>query len=328
MKAVLVKESGGPEQLYLGDSPLPEINEHEIRVKVNASAINRADTLQRKGQYPVPPGSSPVIGLEMAGEVETVGARVKKWKVGDRVFALLSGGGYAEYAVTHEEMAMPIPANLSFEEAAGIAEVYLTAFQALVWLGELAEKQNVLIHAGASGVGTAAIQLAKLSHCNVMVTAGSEVKLQACRDLGADLAINYKEADFAEKVLEATSGKGADIIVDFVGASYLAQNMKCIAMDGRQVILGLLGGASGKEIPLGTVLRKRVKIIGSTLRNRDFDYKTRLTKEFAEAYLAKFETGELKAVIDRTIPWENASEAHQYMESNQNIGKIILAIHP
>ncbi|MBF0276144.1 MAG: NAD(P)H-quinone oxidoreductase [SAR324 cluster bacterium] len=328
MKAVLVKEPGGPEQLYLGETPMPELNENEIRVKVHASAINRADTLQRRGHYPVPAGSSSVIGLEMAGEVEAAGEQVKKWKAGDRVFALLSGGGYAEYAVIHEDMAMPIPPNLGFEEAAGVAEAYLTAFQALVWLGEFAEKQNVLIHAGASGVGTAAIQLANLSECMIMATAGSEAKLQTCRDLGADLAINYKENDFSEKVLEATSGKGADIIIDFVGASYLTQNLKCIALDGRQVILGLLGGASGKEISLGAVLTKRVKIIGSTLRSRDLEYKIRLTQEFSKACLEKFETGQLKVVIDRIIPWEKASEAHQYMESNQNTGKIILKIHP
>ena len=326
MKAVLLKEPGGPEQLYLGDAPLPECGENEIMVKVKATAINRADTAQRRGMYPPPPGASSILGLEMAGEVESVGARVKKWKEGDRVFALLPGGGYAEYAVVPEEMAVPVPGNLGFEEGAGIAEAYLTTYQALIWLGELHPREKVLVHAGASGVGTAAIQTARVEQCTVMTTAGSEAKLETCRDLGADLAVNYRDSEFAEAVLEATGGYGADVIVDFVGESHFRQNLSCIAQDGRLVILAVLGGAEVKSFDLGLLMRKRIKLMGSTLRNRAMDYKISLTREFAQSYLSKFETGELKVVIDRVMPLEEAAAAHTRIEANENIGKIILTV--
>ena len=326
MKAVLLKEPGGPEQLYLGDAPLPECGENEIMVKVKATAINRADTAQRRGMYPPPPGASSILGLEMAGEVESVGARVKKWKEGDRVFALLPGGGYAEYAVVPEEMAMPVPGKLGFEEAAGIAEAYLTTYQALIWLGELHPREKVLVHAGASGVGSAAIQTARVEQCTVMTTAGSEAKLETCRDLGADLAVNYRDCEFAEAVLEATGGYGADVIVDFVGKSHFRQNLGCIAQDGRLVILAVLGGAEVESFDLGLLMRKRIKLMGSTLRNRALDYKISLTREFAQSYLSKFETGELKVVIDRVLPLEEAAAAHTRIEANENIGKIILTV--
>ncbi len=326
MKAVLLKEPGGPEQLYLGDAPLPECGENEIMVKVMATAINRADTAQRRGMYPPPPGASSILGLEMAGEVESVGAKVKKWKEGDRVFALLPGGGYAEYAAVPEEMAMPIPESLSFEEGAGIAETYLTTYQSLIWLGELHPKEKVLIHAGASGVGTAAIQTAKVEQCTVMTTAGSEAKLQVCRDLGADLAVNYRNSEFAEAVLEATRGHGADVIIDFVGEPHFRQNMSCIAQDGRLVFLAMLGGAKVESFELGLLMQKRIKLMGSTLRNRTMDYKIALTREFAQSYLSKFETGELKVVIDRVLPLEEVAAAHTTIEANENIGKIILTV--
>ncbi len=326
MKAVLLKEPGGPEQLYLGDAPLPECEENEIMVKVKATAINRADTAQRRGMYPPPPGASSILGLEMAGEVESVGAKVKKWTKGDRVFALLPGGGYAEFVAVPEEMAMPVPENLSFEEGAGIAETYLTTYQSLIWLGELHPREKVLIHAGASGVGTAAIQTAKVEQCTVMTTAGSEAKLRVCRELGADLAVNYRDSGFAEAVLEATRGHGADVIIDFVGEPHFRQNLSCIAQDGRLVFLAMLGGAQVESFELGLLMRKRIKLMGSTLRNRPIDYKISLTREFAQSYLSKFETGELKVVIDRVLPLEEVAAAHTAIEANENIGKIILTV--
>ena len=326
MKAVLLKEPGGPEQLYLGDAPLPECEENEIMVKVKATAINRADTAQRRGMYPPPPGASSILGLEMAGEVESVGAKVKKWTKGDRVFALLPGGGYAEFVAVPEEMAMPVPENLSFEEGAGIAETYLTTYQSLIWLGELHPREKVLIHAGASGVGTAAIQTAKVEQCTVMTTAGSEAKLRVCRELGADLAVNYRDSGFAEAVLEATRGHGADVIIDFVGEPHFRQNLSCIAQDGRLVFLAMLGGAQVESFELGLLMRKRIKLMGSTLRNRPMDYKISLTREFAQSYLRKFETGELKVVIDRVLPLEEVAAAHTAIEANENIGKIILTV--
>ena len=326
MKAVLLKEPGGPEQLYLGDAPLPECEENEIMVKVKATAINRADTAQRRGMYPPPPGASSILGLEMAGEVESVGPKVKKWTKGDRVFALLPGGGYAEFVAVPEEMAMPVPENLSFEEGAGIAETYLTTYQSLIWLGELHPREKVLIHAGASGVGTAAIQTAKVEQCTVMTTAGSEAKLRVCRELGADLAVNYRDSGFAEAVLEATRGHGADVIIDFVGEPHFRQNLSCIAQDGRLVFLAMLGGAQVESFELGLLMRKRIKLMGSTLRNRPMDYKISLTREFAQSYLRKFETGELKVVIDRVLPLEEVAAAHTAIEANENIGKIILTV--
>ena len=328
MKAILIQEPGGPEKLYLGEAPMPEMGAQDIRVKVAATAINRADTMQREGNYPVPHGASPILGLEMAGAVEGVGSAVTQWQVGDRVFALLSGGGYAEYAVLHKDMALPVPNNMSLEEAAGIAEVYLTALQGMFWLGELAQQENVLIHAGASGVGTAAIQLAKLQQSHVLVTASSAEKLQTCLALGADVAINYKESDFVEKVKEATGGHGADVILDFVGADYFQRNLDCLALDGRLVILSLLGGAKVAGWSLGQVMQKRLKIIGSTLRNRSFDYKVRLTQDFATRFLPKFETGDLQVVIDSILPWQEVQEAHRRLDSNLNSGKVILKIHP
>lgn len=326
MKAVLLKEPGGPEQLYLGEAPLPECGENEIMVKVKATAINRADTAQRRGMYPPPPGASSILGLEMAGEVESVGAKVKKWTKGDRVFALLPGGGYAEFVAVPEEMAMPVPENLSFEEGAGIAETYLTTYQSLIWLGELHPREKVLIHAGASGVGTAAIQTAKVEQCTVMTTAGSEAKLRVCREIGADLAVNYRDSGFAEAVLEATRGHGADVIIDFVGEPHFRQNLSCIAQDGRLVFLAMLGGAQVESFELGLLMRKRIKLMGSTLRNRPMDYKISLTREFAQSYLRKFETGELKVVIDRVLPLEEVAAAHTAIEANENIGKIILTV--
>lgn len=328
MKAILIQEPGGAEKLYLGEAPLPEMGTQELRVKVAATAINRADTMQREGNYPVPPGASPILGLEMAGEVEAIGNGVTKWRVGDRVFALLAGGGYAEYAVIHEDMALPVPQNMSLEQAAGIAEVYLTAMQGLFWLGELAPQENVLIHAGASGVGTAAIQLAKLQQSHVIVTASSAAKLKTCQDLGADVAINYKEADFVEKVREATAGQGADVILDFVAAAYFQRNLNCIALDGRLVILSLLGGTKVENWSLGQLMQKRLKVMGSTLRNRSFDYKVKLSQDFAARFLPKFETGDLQVVVDSVLSWHEVQKAHERLENNLNTGKIILKIQP
>ncbi|MBF0287616.1 MAG: NAD(P)H-quinone oxidoreductase [SAR324 cluster bacterium] len=326
MKAILVHQPGGPEELYIGEAPVPELGEEEIRVKVKATAVNRADVLQRKGMYPPPPGESNIIGLEMAGEVAEVGAKVKNWKKGDRVFALLAGGGCAEYVVVDEQVAMPIPENLSYEEAAGIAEVFLTAYQSLIWIGQLEEKQDVLIHAGASGVGTAAIQIAKWKQARVFVTISTEKKSSACQNLGADIPINYRESDFAAKVLEATAGKGVDVLIDFIGAAYMKQNLNCLALDGHMVMLALMGGHKVENFPIGKLLQKRLTLTGTTLRNRSLAYKRKLSQEFTSVCLPKFETGDFKPVIDQIMPWGEVKAAHQHMESNQHIGKIVLRV--
>lgn len=324
MKAILVKSPGGVEQLTLGSCPTPQPDDDQLLVKVHATALNRADLMQRKGQYPPPQCASEILGLEAAGSVVKVGANCSGWQEGDRVFALLPGGGYAEYAAIPGNMAMRIPERLSFEEAAAIPEVFLTAFQALCWLGRLQSGECVLIHAGASGVGTAAIQLVREAGATAFVTAGSALKLDFCLQLGAALGINYKEDDFAAKVLEATDGGGVELILDFIGAPYWQQNLDSLAVDGRLVSLALLGGHQLQEASLRPILVKRLQIIGSTLRARTEDYKARLTADFTQNVLPGFGDGRYKPIIDSIFPWQEVQEAHRRMEENKNIGKIVL----
>ncbi len=323
MKAILVKAPGGAEQLYLGDYPTPEPGEDELLVRVAATALNRADLMQREGRYPPPEGASEVLGLELAGTVEAMGAACEGWDVGDRVFGLLPGGGYAEYAVLHYQMAMPVPPEMSFEAAAAIPEVFLTAFQALYWMGGLEEEWRVLVHAGASGVGTAAIQLAKRAGAHVYATA-SAPKHQRCLELGADLVINYKEEDFAHRIQEVTSGYGVDIILDFIGASYFKQNISVLALDGRLIILSMLGGRIVEDVDLASLFRKRAQVIATTLRSRSLAYKIALTQAFSKKWLSFFENEHLLPVIDSVYDWTDVQDAHRHMEANKNIGKIIL----
>ncbi|MFD3000269.1 NAD(P)H-quinone oxidoreductase [Pontibacter toksunensis] len=325
MKAILVKEPGGPEQLYIGESEKPLPMPYELLVKVHATALNRADTLQRQGKYPPPKGASPLLGLEVAGEVVEAGLSCTRFKKGDKVFGLLPGGGYAEYAVINESMTLPVPENLSMEEAAAIPEVFLTAYQALVWLGKLQAGERALIHAGASGVGTAAIQLARALKAEVLVTA-SEQKLQACLDLGANKAINYKEVSFEDAVLAHTNSEGVDVIVDFVAGPYFKHNIECLRLDGRLVLLASLGGGKVDELDLRKILMKRLHIMGSTLRSRTPAYQMKLTEEmwrFAKPY---FESGKIKPAIDSVFDWQQVADAHRYMEENKNIGKIVLRV--
>ena len=324
MKAILIKEFGGTDQLYIGEHPKPVPKENELFVKVKATALNRADILQRQGKYPPPEGESPIIGLEIAGVVEKAGKNSNTFKADDKVFALLPGGGYAEYVVIPEGMAMWIPGNLRFEEAAAIPEAFLTAFQALVWLGNIQPGNKVLIHAGASGVGTAAIQVAKHFQSTSLITAGSKEKLQFCRNLGASVTVNYKEGPFAVKILEATNGSGVDIIIDFIGAPYWEQNVNCLAPDGRIIMLATMGGNVVEKFNLRNLFKKRGQFITSTLRNRPLDYKIRLTREFSEKVLPEFLQSKLKAVVDKVFNWNDVAKAHQYMEENRNLGKIVL----
>lgn len=324
MKAVLVKEPGGREQLYIGEAEKPAPSSHDLLIRVKATALNRADIAQREGNYPPPKGASPILGLEVAGVVEEVGEAVTNWKKGDRVFGLLDGGGYAEYALLPENMAMPIPENLSFTQATALPEVFLTAYQTLFWVGRLQKGETVLIHAGASGVGTAAIQLAKAHGATVVVTAGTDEKCEACRELGADHAINYKTSEFLEQV-QATVGQ-VNVILDFVGAPYWEANLKALAVDGRLVIISTLGGPKITEANLGYLMMKRLTVSGTTLRSRDRQYKAALTDEFTKITLHSLETGELKPIVDCVFPVEEVQEAHGHMEENKNIGKIVLKL--
>ncbi|GIQ71023.1 NAD(P)H-quinone oxidoreductase [Xylanibacillus composti] len=326
MRAVLVKEKGGPEQLYLGETLTPQPSPGELLVRVKATALNRADLLQRRGLYPPPQGASPILGLEMAGEVVETGEHASKWQVGDRVCALLPGGGYAEYVTIPEGMAMPIPPAFSYEEAAAIPEVWLTAYLNLYWLGGLGRGCRVLVHAGASGVGTAAIQLIREAGGLCWVTAGSERKLERCRELGAEDGWNYRNGSFAPWLAEQVP-EGVHIVMDFIGASYLQDNLEALAVDGRLILIGTMGGGIYEgPLNLGHMLMKRLQVLGTNLRMRDTAEKIRLSQEFSDYAMPLFEKGTLKPVIDRVYDWREAAEAHRYMERNENIGKIILQV--
>ncbi len=326
MRAVLVKETGGPEQLYIGETETPRPSAGELLVRVQATALNRADLLQRRGLYPPPQGASPILGLEMAGEVVETGEQVTDWKTGDRVCALLPGGGYAEYVTIPEGMAMAVPASFSYEEAAAIPEVWLTAYLNLSWLGGLDEGSRVLVHAGASGVGTAAIQLIREAGGSAWVTAGSGRKLERCRTLGAEDGWNYRNGSFLPWLAERVPD-GVDIVMDFVGAPYLQDNLRALAVDGRLIIIGTMGGSSYEgKLDLGSLLRKRLQVIGTNLRMRHAAEKIKLSQQFSTYAMPRFASGALKPVIDRVYAWQDAAEAHRYMERNENIGKIILQV--
>lgn len=327
MRAVVLDQYGGPDVLRVREIPDLVPGTGEVRVRVAATALNRADLLQRRGLYP-PPGPRPeyeIPGLEFAGTVDALGPGVTGWKEGDRVFGLLPGGGYAEQVVTHERMLMPVPRDMSFEEAAAIPEVFFTAYDALVDRAGMHVGDVVLVHAGGSGVGTAAIQLAVAMGGTVLVTVGSEEKARRAVALGAARAILYPSESFDTAVLEATGGRGADVILDFVGGPYLERNVRAAASEGRIVFIGTMGGTRA-EIDIGAVMRKRLRLIGTTLRARPPEQKMRLTQRFARQVLPLFEAGRLRPVVDRVFPLEAVAEAHAYMEANRNFGKIVLRV--
>lgn len=325
MKAITLKSFGGPEEMTISEVPNPQIDDNEVLVRVHATALNRADLLQRKGQYPPPEGESEIMGLEMAGLVHRVGNSVTRWKEGDAVCGLLPGGGYAQLAAIHEDMAWPVPKGFSMEEAVAIPEVFLTAFQAIRWLADLQKEESILIHAGASGVGTAAIQLAKTMQARPLVTA-SKGKHGFCLKLGAVHAIDYKDEHFETTIQSLTDGKGVNVIMDFIGGPYFQQNLNCLALDGRLVMQGFMGGPKLSDVNLAPILRRRLKVIGSTLRSRSLDYKIALAKDLYGFAWPLFESGELKPIVDSVFDWEDIVEAHQYMEANKNIGKIIVKV--
>lgn len=326
MKAILYDEPGEAEKLYIGIFPKPKVGDEEILVEVKATALNRADILQRLGKYPPPLGASTILGLEISGVVVEKGTNVFKWNIGDKVFGLIPGGGYAQYAVIHEDMALRIPENLTFEQAAAIPEAFLTAFQAIVWLAELKSSEYILIHAGASGVGTAAIQIARELGAKIIITASAE-KHSICKELGAEILIDYKTQNFKDIVLKKTNNYGADVILDFIGANYFNDNIDSLARDGRLILLATLSGGKVEKFDARQILLKRLKIIGSTLRSRPIEYQIKLTKEFKDFAYDKIVSGRIKPVIDTIFDWKEVSKAHKRMEENKNIGKIILMIN-
>jgi len=325
MKAIQVQNKGKESSLTIGEVPLPSPNEDEIRVKTKAAAINRADLDQRKGHYPPPEGATEILGLEMAGVVEECGSNVDQWQVGDRVFGLLPGGGYAEYCAIHKDMALPMPEAMDFTEATAVPETFLTAFQSLVWLGTLREGDTVLIHAAGSGVGTSAIQLArKLFDTQIIATAGKQHKLDTAENLGATFTYNYKEQNYAEEIIHNLGEDSVDLIIDFIGKPYWYKNIEVLAMDGRVVYLSFLGGHKIKNMSLAPILSKRLKIMGSTLRSRSRDYKIGLTADFWKRTQSLFEEQKLYPVIDSTFRWTETEQAHRRMQQNKNTGKIVL----
>lgn len=326
MKAIVISSFGEAGVLQLQDVEEPKPSADEILVKVRATALNRADLLQRMGHYPPPPGTRKDIpGLEFSGEVEAVGQKASLFQKGDRVMGLLSGEGYAEKVVTHERMALPIPENLSFEEAAAIPEAFMTAYDALLPQLDLKMGERCLIHAVGSGVGMAALQIAKVAGATVFGTTGSEEKLGKAEALGLDFGINYKTEDFQEIVLGETNGKGVHAILDTIGASYWEKNLACLKTKGRLILVGMLGG-SKVEANLGLILRKRIKVMGTVLRARPIEEKIRLTQNFKNHVLPLFEIGKIKPVIDSVFKLEDAVQAHTHMEDNKNFGKIILKV--
>ncbi|MGM1035160.1 MAG: NAD(P)H-quinone oxidoreductase [Bacillota bacterium] len=325
MKAVVVKEPGGAEQLLFKDFSKPVPGKGELLIKVKASAINRTDIVSREGKSGYM--ANPILGIEVSGEVVETGEGANI-QTGTRVMGLVNGGGYAQYALMPADRAMKIPDNLSFEEAAAIPEVFLTAYQTLFWLGELTDQETVLIHAGGSGVGTAAIQLAKkLTKAKIITTAGSKEKLDFCQSLGADICINYKEQSFDEEILKATNNQGVDVILDFIGASYWEKNLKSIKTDGRWILIGILGGTVVEKVNLMELLLKRVQLKGTLLTPRSDEYKKELTEEFVKKAMPLFRKNEIKAIVDHVFPFEEVQRAHEHMEANKNVGKIILQVN-
>lgn len=321
MKAVVITQPGGPEVLEIQERPVPECKADEVLIKVFAAGINRPDVFQRKGNYPPPPGAPQDIpGLEVAGIIEKIGSEVTNWKVGDSVCALLAGGGYAEYAVVNAQHCLPIPNGFSFVQAASLPETVYTVWHNAFQKGKLQSGENLLVHGGSSGIGITAIQIAKGFGAKVFATAGSDDKCEACISLGADLCINYKKEDF-EDVLKS---EGVDVILDMVGGDYIPKNLRLLRVDGRMVFINTMKGNKSDGVDFGLIMKNRLTITGSTLRNRDVAFKAALTKEILENVWPLLENGKFKPVIYREFPMEEAAKAHELMESSDHIGKIIL----
>lgn len=323
MRAVVIDSPGGPEQLRLAERPDPEPGPGEVLVQVAAAGVNRADLLQRAGRYPPPPGASDVPGLEIAGTVAALGPGATGWAIGDEVCAVLAGGGYAELAVVPAGCLLPLPSGTDLLTAAAVPEVFTTAHDNLFTRGGLQPGETVLIHGGASGVGTAAVQLAARAGCTVVVTAGTPRGLAACADLGAAAGIDYRAEDFVDSVERLTDGRGVDVILDIMGAVYLERNLRVLATEGRLVVIGLQGGVRA-ELDLGRMLSKRLQVLGSTLRARSADEKAVLAARLRDEVWPGFADGSLKPVVDRVFPLEEAAAAHAHLEAGGHVGKVLL----
>jgi putative PIG3 family NAD(P)H quinone oxidoreductase len=324
MKTIIIREPGGPDVLTLADAPVPVPRPGEVLIKVAAAGVNRPDILQRMGLYPVPPGASSILGLEVAGEVVELGEGVSLWQKGERVTALTAGGGYAEYVLAHEGSCMRIPKGLGMAEAACIPETFMTVWHNVFERGGLKAGESFLVHGGSSGIGTTAIQLAAHFGARVFATAGSGEKCAYCEHLGAERAINYKSQSFADVIKEVTAGRGVDVVLDMVGGAYTKDNIACAAEDGRIVQIAFLKGPR-VEIDLAPLMVKRLTLTGSTLRPRKPEFKAHLARELEQKVWPLIESGAVKIIIDKAFPLEEAAEAHRYMDG-AHMGKIVLTV--
>ncbi|MSO15576.1 MAG: NAD(P)H-quinone oxidoreductase [Ilumatobacteraceae bacterium] len=325
MRAVVLRSHGGPDVLQFEDVASPIIGEQDILVTVAATALNRADLLQRMGFYPNPFPSGPEIpGLEFAGTVAAIGDKVTAWSIGDRVMGITSGGAYAEQLAIHERQAMAVPSGMSLHDAAGIPEVFITAWDALVVQGGLTSGRWAMVHAGASGVGTAAIQICKAIGARIVVTC-SGGKVERCRALGADVVVDYGTQDFVAEVAAATAGKGVDVILDVIGGDYVERNVASLAVKGHIIQVGVM---AGKPTPfnVGLLLGKRASITGTVLRARPLEEKIAISQRFSTEMLPLFDSGDLKPVIDSTYAFADIASAHEYMATNGNVGKIVITV--
>ena len=323
MRAVIAPEPGGPDALVVTDLPDPTPGPGEVVIDMVATAINRADTMQRQGFYPPPPGASDVLGLECSGVVSAVGDEVDQWAVGDEVCALLAGGGYAEKVLVPAGQVMPVPGGVDLVTAGALPEVACTVWSNVFMIAGLQQGETLLVHGGAGGIGTFAIQLAHALGARVLTTAGSQEKLDVCRSLGADVTINYKEQDFVAEVKATTDGAGADVILDNMGAKYLSRNVDALATEGRLVVIGMQGGSKA-ELDLGALMRKRGAVIATSLRARPSDEKAVICASVVEHVWPLVADGSVRTLVHTTLPLEQAGEAHRIMEASDHIGKIVL----
>ena len=325
MLAIEISAPGPPEVLRPAERPVPEPRAGEVLIKVRAAGVNRPDLMQREGKYPPPPGASDIPGLEVAGTIESVGSDAGRWRGGDRVCALVSGGGYAEYVAAPAPQCLPIPRPLDFVAAAGIPETFFTVWTNVFERGRLQPSESILVHGGASGIGTTAIQLARAFGSTVFATAGTAEKCAACERLGATRAINYREADFVAAVRDATGGRGVDVVLDIVGGDYVARNVEVLAMDGRLVQIGVIGG-SRAPLNLVPMLQRRLTLTGSTLRPRSVAEKGAIARALRERVWPLLDAATIAPVVHATFPLRSAAEAHRVMEADTHIGKLVLVV--
>jgi putative PIG3 family NAD(P)H quinone oxidoreductase len=324
MRAVICSEPGGPEVLSVAETEDPTAGPGEVVIEVSATAVNRADLLQRQGAYPPPPGASEILGLECSGVVSSLGPDVSGWSVGDEACALLAGGGYAERVAAPAGQLLPVPAGVDLVTAAALPEVACTVWSNVFMLAALQPHETLLVHGGAGGIGTMAIQLAKALGARVLTTVGSSEKREFVRSLGADVAVNYREEDFVDVVRRETDG-GADVILDNMGAAYLGRNLDALATNGRLVVIGLQGGRKG-ELDLGTLLAKRAAVMATSLRGRPVAEKATIVASVREHVWPLVDSGDVRPVVHTTLPLEQVSEAHRIVESGQHIGKVLLRV--